>query len=146
MQTGSREEAASPGGGGGTGGGGGKFHSPWGPPRPSQFLQVTREGSLGGLRQLVGGGTQPAEGMDEVGDADASHDQGGGGCPDLGTDILGSGPVGPTVRIIDVGDGATHQDGVGRIPPQGGLQADRGATLGMEGQSVEIPPDIGRDG
>ena len=33
-----------------------------------------------------------------------------------------------------------HQEGVGRIPPQGGLQADRKVNLEREGRSVDIPP------
>ena len=32
------------------------------------------------------------------------------------------------------------QDGVGQIPPQGGLQAGRGETSAREGQLVDIPP------
>ena len=37
--------------------------------------------SLGGRLQLVGGGPQPAEGMAEVGEADAGFEQGGGRMP-----------------------------------------------------------------
>ena len=54
-------------------------------------------------------------------------EQVGVGCPDLGTDILGGGAVGPAIRIIEVGDEATYWECVGRIPPQGGTQADREA-------------------
>ena len=52
----------------------------------------------------------------------------GCGCPDLGPDILGGGPVGNYLRVIDVGHDPTHWEGVGRIPPQGGPQADGEAT------------------
>ena len=85
--------------------------------------------SLGGRLQLVGGGPQPAEGMAEVGEADAGFEQGGGGCLELGPDILGGSSVGTVVQVRDVGDGAAHWEGVGRIPPHGGPQADREETL-----------------
>ena len=81
-----------------------------------------------GRRRLDGGGPQPTEIMAEVGRADAGLGQGGGGFPVLGPDIIGGGAVGTTVSFIDVGDDATHWEGVGQIPPQGGPQADREAT------------------
>ena len=59
---------------------------------------------------------------------------------DLGTYILGGGPVSNNLRVRDVGHDPTHQKGVGRIPPRGGLQADRKAILEREGRSVDIPP------
>ena len=43
--------------------------------------------------------------MAEVGAADKGADQGGCGFPDLGPDILGSGPVSNFVWVVDVGDG-----------------------------------------
>ena len=51
--------------------------------------------------------------------------EGGGGVPDLRTDILGGGTVSPDVRFIEICDYATHWEGVGRILPQVGLQAYR---------------------
>ena len=45
-------------------------------------------------------------------------------CPDPGPDTLGSGTVGIFVWFRDMGDDLTHWKGVGRIPQQGGLQAD----------------------
>ena len=45
-----------------------------------------------------------------------------------------------------MGDDAAHWEGVGRIPPQGGPQAERGETLERGGQSVDITPSGGRDG
>ena len=58
--------------------------------------------------------------MVEVGEADAGLDQGGGGCPNLGSDILVNGAVDPDIHIQDVSDDTTHREVVGRIPPQGG--------------------------
>ena len=45
-----------------------------------------------------------------------------------------------------MGDDPPNWEGVGSIPPLGSTQADGEATLAREGQSVGIPPDIGRDG
>ena len=80
-----------------------------------------------------------------MGEADMSIEQGGGGCPDLGPDILGGGSVGIVVRVRDVGDDAAHQEGVGQIPPHGGPQDDREVTLEREGRSVDVPPSGGRN-
>ena len=55
-----------------------------------------------------------------MGKADTSLEQGGGRWPDLGPDILGGVAVGTAIHIRDVGDDATQQEGVGKIPPQGG--------------------------
>ena len=40
----------------------------------------------------------------EVGAGDKVSYQGGCGCPDLGTDLLGGGPVSHVVWVVDVGD------------------------------------------
>ena len=66
---------------------------------------------------MAGGGTQNTEGTEEVGEADAGLEQGRGGCRYLGPDILDSGAVGTAIRILDVGDDATHQEDVGKISP-----------------------------
>ena len=66
--------------------------------------------------------------MVEVGEADKGLEHGGGRCPDLRPYIIGNCAVGPDIQIRDVGDDATHQEGVGRIPPQGGPHDDREAT------------------
>ena len=71
---------------------------------------------------------------------------GGGGCPDLGPDILGGGSVGPLVRVRDVGDDAAHREGAGNIPPQGGPQGDMEATSERKVRIVDIHPAGGRDG
>ena len=60
--------------------------------------------------------------------ADMGLDQGGGLCLGLGTDILRGGAVGPAIQIQDMGDEATHQEGIGQISPQGEPQDDVEAT------------------
>ena len=52
---------------------------------------------------------------------------------------------GNVVRVGDVGDELPYWEGVGRIPPQGGPQADREATSSREVQCVDITPNGGRD-
>ena len=122
------------------------FHILWDTPCSCNLLQATRESYIGGQQRLAGSGPQPAEDTVEVGKADAGVEQGGGGCPDLGTDILGGDSVGNVVRVRDVGDDAAHQEGVGRITPQYGTQYVREATLEREGRIVDIPPAGGRNG
>ena len=58
------------------------------------------------------------------GEADKGDEQGGCGCPDLRSDLLGGGPVGHAVWVRGVGHDPPHWEGVGRIPPQGVLKAD----------------------
>ena len=81
-----------------------------------------------------------------MGKADTGIEQVGGEYPDLRPDILGCGSVGPVVWFRDMGDDASHQEGVGWITPQGGPQAYREATSEREVRSVDIPPTGGRDG
>ena len=64
---------------------------------------------------------------------------------DLGPDILGGGSVCTDIQVTEVGDEDAHQQGVGQLPPQVGLQTDRGGILEKEGRSVDIPPDGGRN-
>ena len=45
----------------------------------------------------------------EVVKVDRGLEQGGGGCPNFGPDIIGSGSVGYFVRARDVGDDAAHR-------------------------------------
>ena len=53
-------------------------------------------------------------------DTDKGDGKRGYGFLDLGPDILGGGTVGIVVWVRDVCDDPTHQEGVGRIPPQVG--------------------------
>ena len=45
-----------------------------------------------------------------------------------------------------MGNEPMNWEGAGRIPPQGGLQADGGAALARGGRLVDIPPTEGRNG
>ena len=62
--------------------------------------------------------------------------KGGHGLPDTRNNLRGSGPGGPAVWVGDMGDENLHWDGVGRIPPQGGPQAD--GTETSEGEGCEV--------
>ena len=87
-------------------------------------ITKSRESSLGGRKRLGSGGQKPAESTEEVDSADAGFEKGGGGCPDLVSDIIGGGSVVPVVWVGDVGDDIAHWEGVGRSPSQGGPQFD----------------------
>ena len=63
-----------------------------------------------------------------MGAADEGADQEGCRFPDLGTDLLGSVPVGHSLWVIDVGHYPPHWEGFGQIPPQGGPYDDGEAT------------------
>ena len=60
--------------------------------------------------------------------------------PYLGPDLLGGGSVGHDIRVKDMGDDTPHWEGFGRIPPQGGTQADREATWEREGWCMGTHP------
>ena len=55
-----------------------------------------------------------------MGAADSYIDQGGSGCPDIGTDLLGVGAIGTAIRVRDMGPDAAYEEGIGRIPPRSG--------------------------
>ena len=80
-----------------------------------------------------------------MGTADEGSGKRGGGCPDLGPDILGGGPVSETIRVGEMVDDPTYWEGFGRISPQGGLQADEESTLARKGRCVDIPLSGGHD-
>ena len=52
-----------------------------------------------------------------MGVADLGIEQGGSGCMDIGTDLLGIGIFGHAIRVRDMGPGAAYEEGVGWIPP-----------------------------
>ena len=81
-----------------------------------------------------------------MGAADSYIDQVGSGCPYIGTDLLGSGTIGTYVQVIDMGPDAAHEEGIGRIPPQGGPQADGAETAEGVGWRLVLPPARGCDG
>ena len=71
--------------------------------------------------QILGGTT-------EVGVTVYGVGQGGRGCPYLGENLRGGGSGGSVVWVGDVDDDTAHWVDSGRIPSQGGPQADRVAT------------------
>ena len=61
------------------------------------LLQVYGTSSCDRGRQLAVSGSQPQERQTEVGVSDSYIDQGGSGCPYIGTDLLGGGAIGTVV-------------------------------------------------
>ena len=45
----------------------------------------------------------------ELGVADLDIDQGGSGCMDTGTDLLGGGAIGPAIRVRYMGPDAAYE-------------------------------------
>ena len=66
--------------------------------------------------------------------------KGGRRCIDLRKNIRGRGPGSPVLWVGDVGNDTTHWEGVERIPPQGGPQAEGTEILEGKGWEVGIPP------
>ena len=60
--------------------------------------------------------------------------------PGHGTDLLGGGAIGPDIWVRDVGSDTAHEEGVGRIPPQGGPQADGTETAEGVGRRLVFSP------
>ena len=52
-----------------------------------------------------------------MGAADSDIGQGGSGCTDIETCLLGGGEIGPAIRVIEMGPDAAYEEGVGRLPP-----------------------------
>ena len=73
-------------------------------------------------QQLAVSGAQPQAHQTEVGVSESDIDQRGIGCPYIGTYLLGSGAIGSSIQVIDMGTDAAYEKGVGQIPPLGGLQ------------------------
>ena len=55
-----------------------------------------------------------------MGAADSDIDQRRSRCPYIGTDLLGGGTIGPAIQVRDMSPDAVYEEGVWRIPPQGG--------------------------
>ena len=77
---------------------------------------------------------------------DSYIEKGGSGCPDTRTYLLGGSAMGHAVWVRDMGPDTAHEEGVGRIPPQGGPQADTVATAGGTGRRLGLPFSGGCDG
>ena len=91
--------------------------------------QVYGASSCNKGRQLAVSGAQTQARQTEVGTADSYIDQGGSGCPDIRTDLLGGGAIGTSVRVRDMGPDAAYDEGIGRISPQGRPQSDGKAAV-----------------
>ena len=81
-----------------------------------------------------------------MGASDSANEQGGIECPDIGTDLIGNGAIVPDMRVRDMGIEPTYEEGVGRIPPQGGLKADGTETAEGARQRLSLPLAGGYDG
>ena len=81
-----------------------------------------------------------------MGAAGSDIDQGGIGCLDIGTDLLGGSAIGHGVKFRDMGTDAAHEEGAGQIPPQIGPQDNGAATAEGAGQRLGLPPAGGCDG
>ena len=76
-------------------------------------------------QRLDGSDAQSTEGAAEAGNTFQGIRKGGRRCLYLRKNLHCSGTGGPAVWFVDAGDDTTHWERVGRIPSQGGLQADR---------------------
>ena len=56
------------------------------------------------------------------------------------------GAIGHDVWVRDMGPDAAHEEGVERIPPQGGPQADEVVNVERTGQRLGLPPAGGCNG
>ena len=81
-----------------------------------------------------------------MGSADSDIYQGSIRCPCVGTGLLGGSAISNDVRVRDMGPDAAHEEGVGRIPPQGVPKPDRAETAEGTGQRLGLPPAGGCDG
>ena len=52
-----------------------------------------------------------------MGADDLGIKQGGSGCPDIGTDLLGNGAITLTIRFKYMGPDTAYEVGLGWIPP-----------------------------
>ena len=116
------------------------------PSLPGNLLQVYEASYCDRGQQLAVSGAKPKARKIEVGAADSYINQGGSGCPDIRTDLLGGGAIGPAIRVRDMGPDAAYEESIGRIPPQGGPQDDGTAAVEGAGQSLVLPPCGGCNG
>ena len=72
-------------------------------------------------------------------------EQEGCGCLDLGENLCNGVSEGHAVWVRDMGDNTAHWEGLGRIPSQGGPQADGKITSEKIGGWMGVYPNGGRD-
>ena len=61
------------------------------------------------------------------------------------TDLLGGSAICHNLRVRDTSPDTTHKEGVGKIPLQCVLQADRAETTEGTGNRLGLTPDVGCD-
>ena len=49
--------------------------------------------------------------------ADSGIEQEWIGCPNIGTDIIGGGTIGPNIQVRDMSPDTAYTEGAGQIPP-----------------------------
>ena len=130
----------------GTGGEGEENHCLWCTPISGNLLQVYGASYCDRGQRLAVSGAQTQACQTDVGAADSYIDQGGRGCPDIGTYLIGGGAIGTSIRVRDMGPDAAYEEGIGRIPPQGAPQDDGTAAVEGAGRRLGLPPYGGCDG
>ena len=101
-------EAALTGRGGGAGGYSDCNHRLRDPPRTSHLLQLPWEIPIGVRKRLAGCGVQLMEGAIEVVATAQGIGKVGRGCPEVGKNLCGGGPVSSALWIVDVVDETAH--------------------------------------
>ena len=66
---------------------------------------------------MDGSSTQPPARKAEVGASDLGTEQGGSRFPDIGSDLLGGGRIGPAIHVRDTGPDNVYAEGSRQIPP-----------------------------
>ena len=54
---------------------------------------------------------KPPARQTEVGAAESGTEQGGSGCPNIGTDLLDGGTIGPVIRVRYMGPETAYEEG-----------------------------------
>ena len=94
---------------------------------------------------MASGGPQTTALHTESGTANSNTEQGWRGYQDPVTDLLGSSAICHDLRVRDTSPDATHKEGVGKIPLQGGPQADRAETTEGTVNRLGLTADVGCD-
>ena len=77
-------------------------------PLLDHLLQVLGESSVSRGRQLAGSGAQPLALQLEVGATNQGVEQGGNGCQDIGTDLLGGDAIVPDIQVRELGSDTAY--------------------------------------
>ena len=66
---------------------------------------------------MAGISKQPPACQAEVGADDSGTEQGGSRCPDIRSDVIVGGTIGPAIRVRDMDHDAAYVESAGRFPP-----------------------------